>query len=357
MDEHGMSIVADDGEEPSDDLEHEEKWESEMDMNTSQGGGNRSFWEESDTALKTYLRDIRKVRLLTREEEVEIAKRIEKSKWVERQRKKLDLLKRKGNRANCRELAQKIMRAAQDAERARQELILSNLRLVVNIAKKYTNRGLSLMDLIQEGNLGLIRAVEKYDFQMGNKFSTYAVWWIKQAVIRAIADKGRVIRVPVHMVEIYNQVVKHAREITQKGRHEATPQEIADRMEISLEKVVDALKVASTPVPLEKPIGEEEESTLAQFINDTNAVSPVDEMMTKDMARQVRDGLRTLSPREERVLRMRFGIDEPHRYTLDEVGHAFSVTRERIRQIEANALRKLRQSTHWRDLRDLVANN
>lgn len=329
-----------------------------MDTNSSQGSGGRGYWEESDTALKTYLRDIRRVRLLTREEEVEIAKRIDKSKWVAKQRKRLEMMRRnKDKRTACKELAARLRVAEQDAERARQELIMSNLRLVVNIAKKYTNRGLSLMDLIQEGNLGLIRAVEKYDFQMGNKFSTYAVWWIKQAVIRAIADKGRVIRVPVHMVEIYNQVVKHARELTQQTGHEATPHEISQRMGLPLDKVVDALKVANTPVPLEKPIGEEEESTLAQFINDTNAVSPIDEMMTKDMAYQVREGLRSLSPREERVLRMRFGIDEPRRHTLDEVGQAFNVTRERIRQIEANALRKLRLSSHWKDLRMLISNN
>ncbi len=331
-----------------------------MEINIRPGSSGRSTWEESDTTLRTYLRDIRKVPLLTREEEIEIAKRIEKSKWVQRQRRRLDALKiKRGKKAekNRLMLAGKVRAAAEDAERARQELIVSNLRLVVNIAKKYVNRGLSLMDLIQEGNLGLMRAVEKYDFQLGNKFSTYAVWWIKQAVIRAIADKARVIRIPVHMVEIYNQVIKHGREITQESGHEATPHEIARRMGIPVEKVADALKVANSPIPLEKPIGEEEESTLSQFINDTNAVSPVDEMMVRDMAHQIRDALHALSPREERVLKMRFGIDEPHRYTLDEVGQAFNVTRERIRQIEANALRKLRQSGQWKNLREMVANN
>jgi len=331
-----------------------------MDVIARPGGSGRMNWEEADSTLKTYLRDIRKVPLLTREEEVEIAKRIDKSKWVQRQRRRLEGLRIKRGRKAVRssqKLSVRLRNAEEDAERARQELITSNLRLVVNIAKKYVNRGLSLMDLIQEGNIGLMRAVEKYDFQMGNKFSTYAVWWIKQAVIRAIADKARVIRIPVHMVEIYNQVLKHAREITQETNHEATPEEIARRMDIPIEKVADALKVANTPIPLEKPIGEEEESTLAQFIYDENAISPVQEIMVRDTADQVRAALHALSPREEKVIRMRFGIDEPHRYTLDEVGHEFKVTRERIRQIEANAIRKLRQSSQWRNLRDLVVNN
>ena len=297
---------------------------------------------------------------MSRDEELSIAKRIERAKWMDRDRRRIERLRERKDKRGMQERRHLVLKVAEierDAEKARQELIMSNLRLVVNIAKKYVNRGLSLMDLIQEGNLGLIRAVEKYDFQMGNKFSTYAVWWIKQAVIRAIADKGRVIRIPVHMIEIYNQVVKHAREITQETGHEASPSQIARKIGLPEEKVVEALKVANAPVPLEKPIGEEEESTLAHFINDTNAISPIAEMLTKDMARQVRENLHCLSPREERVLKMRFGIDEPRRYTLDEVGRAFSVTRERIRQIEANALRKLRHTSQWKGLSELANNN
>ncbi len=318
------------------------------------------MWGEIDSTLRTYLRDIRMVPLLTREEEVTVAKRIAKSKWATRQRRRLALRGLKGGKAGakpCRETVIRLQQAEQDAENARLELVQSNLRLVVSIAKKYTNRGLSLMDLIQEGNLGLIRAVEKYDHLMGNKFSTYAVWWIRQAVIRAMADKARVIRIPVHMVEIYHQVVKHGRELTQQTGHEAAPHEIAARMGIPLEKVTDALKVANTTLSIEKPIGEAEENTQAQFIRDPNVVSPVGEIMSKEMAIQIREALLSLPQREQRVLRMRFGIDLPSRSTLDEVGHVFSVTRERIRQIEANALRKLRLSGRWVSLRKMMCSD
>lgn len=317
----------------------------------------RPMWGESDCNLRTYLRDIRMVPLLTRAEEISIAKRIAKLKWATSQRRWLEGAEQKqGKKAEraCPEIMIRLQKAEQDAEKARQELVLSNLRLVVSIAKRCVNRGLSLMDLIQEGNLGLMRAVEKYDVKLGNKFSTYAVWWIKQAGMRAIADKARVIRVPVHMVEIYNQVVKHGRELTQQTGHEATPPEIAARMGIPLEKVTDALKAANTTLPLETPIGDAEESTRAQFIRDPNAGSPVGEIMSKERAQQLREALQSLSPREERVLKMRFGIDVPNRATLDEVGRMFSVTRERIRQIEANALRKLRTSADRLCLQNVV---
>jgi len=315
----------------------------------------RLIWGETDSMLRTYLRDIRKVPLLTREEEIAIARRIAKSRWVARQRKRLEGFGKKTGKPS-REIVIRLQKAEEDAEKARQELVLSNLRLVVSIAKKYVNRGLSLMDLIQECNLGLIRAVEKYDVRTGNKFSTYAVWWIRQAAMRAIADKSRVIRIPVHMVDICNQVARHGRESAQLTGHEATPHEIAARMGIPLEKVTEALRVAnaSAVLSLERPIGEADEGTPAQFIRDPNAVSPVGEILSQEMTHKIRKALQSLSPREEKVLKMRFGIDVPNRASLGEVGRMFSVTRERIRQIEANALRKLRASAHWLSLRKML---
>ncbi len=272
-----------------------------------------------DDPVRMYLKEIGKVPLLTAEQEIELAKRLEDGD-----------------------------------EAAKQQLAEANLRLVVSIAKRYVGRGMLFLDLIQEGNLGLIKAVEKFDYRKGFKFSTYATWWIRQAITRAIADQARTIRIPVHMVETINKLIRVSRQLLQEYGREPTPEEIAKEMNISEAKVREIIKIAQEPVSLETPIGEEEDSHLGDFIPDEDAPAPAEAASFALMKEQLMEVLDTLTPREEKVLRLRFGLDDGHQRTLEEVGREFNVTRERIRQIEAKALRKLRHPSRSKKLRDYL---
>ena len=272
-----------------------------------------------DDPVRMYLREIGKIPLLTYDEELELAKRI-----------------------------------LEGDEEAKQKLAESNLRLVVSIAKKYVGRGMLFLDLIQEGNMGLIKAVEKFDYNKGFKFSTYATWWIRQAITRAIADQARTIRIPVHMVETINKLIRTSRHLLQQLGREPTPEEIAKEMEVPVEKVMEIQKIAQDPVSLETPIGEEDDSHLGDFIQDDDSPAPQDSAAYTLLKEQLEEVMNTLTPREAKVLKLRFGLEDGKARTLEEVGKEFQVTRERIRQIEAKALRKLRHPSRSKKLRDYM---
>ena len=292
--------------------------ESDM-AKTDDGGAGDSKTLVMDDPVRVYLKEIGRVPLLTSEEEIELAIRI-----------------------------------ADDDKKAKQRLAEANLRLVVSIAKRYVGRGMQFLDLIQEGNLGLIKAVEKFDYTKGFKFSTYATWWIRQAITRAIADQARTIRIPVHMVETINKVKKTSSQLLHKNGHDPSAEEIAEELNMTPDKVREILRLAQEPVSLETPIGEEEDSHLGDFIPDDEALSPADAASISLLKEQLAEVLKTLTPREEKVLSLRFGLEDGHPRTLEEVGKEFNVTRERIRQIEAKALRKLRHPSRSKKLRDFL---
>ena len=303
-----------------------------------------------DDPVRMYLKEIGKVPLLSPDEEILLAQAMSDGNAA---KERLNALKGQEDTISPEELAD-LKKKQKAGERAKQKLAEANLRLVVSIAKRYVGRGMLFLDLIQEGNLGLIKAVEKFDYTKGYKFSTYATWWIRQAITRAIADQARTIRIPVHMVETINKVIRVSRQLLQELGHDPSPEEIADEMGMPVEKVREILKIAQEPVSLETPIGEEEDSHLGDFIPDEGASEPSEAASFTLLKEQLVDVLSTLTPREEKVLKLRFGIEDGRSRTLEEVGKEFNVTRERIRQIEAKALRKLRHPSRSKKLKDFL---
>lgn len=314
IEDAGISVVDENGDPDPRALKATEKLSQSAIKDTSAPTGVKI-----NDPVRMYLKEIGRVNLLTADEEVQLALRIEKGDEV-----------------------------------AKQELAEANLRLVVSIAKRYVGRGMQFLDLIQEGNMGLVKAVEKFDYRRGFKFSTYATWWIRQAITRAIADQARTIRIPVHMVETINKLIRIQRQLLQDLGREPLPEEIGAEMDMPTEKVRNILKIAQEPVSLETPIGEEDDSHLGDFIEDQDATSPADHAAYEMMKKQLENVLDTLTDREENVLRLRFGLDDGRTRTLEEVGKVFGVTRERIRQIEAKALRKLRHPSRSKQLKDFL---
>jgi RNA polymerase primary sigma factor len=296
--------------------------------------------------VRMYLKEIGKVELLSSDEEIDLARIIEYGKFAEEQLENPDLITEKE--------VDEFNSALHRGDLAKQRLVEANLRLVVSIAKRHVGRGMLFLDLIQEGNMGLMKAVDKFDYSKGFKFSTYATWWIRQAITRAIADQARTIRIPVHMVETINKLVRFQRQLVQELGREPSADEIAVKMETTPEKVREILKISQEPISLESPVGEEDDSNLGDFIPDSDAISP-DEFASNELLKdELNEVLETLTDREERVLRLRFGLDDGRTRTLEEVGKEFGVTRERIRQIEAKALRKLRHPSRSKKLRDFM---
>jgi RNA polymerase primary sigma factor len=302
---------------------------------------------QSDDPIRMYLKEIGKVSLLTRSEEVDLAKKIEAGEEASAE------LREKGGKLSPTEL-RVLRRQERTGQEAKRKLVEANLRLVVSIAKRYVGRGMLFLDLIQEGNLGLIRAVEKFDFRKGYKFSTYATWWIRQAITRAIADQARTIRIPVHMVENMNKLIRVQRSLLQELGREPTPEETAERMELTPEKVREIIKVSQEPVSLETPIGDEGDSHLGDFIEDSDAIVPIDAASFVLMQEHIDGVLDSLGGREREIIRLRFGLTDGRSRTLEEVGGEFGVTRERIRQIESKTLAKLRHPTNSAQLRDYL---
>ena len=311
----------------------------------------------NEAPVRMYLKEIGKVPLLSAEEEIELAKNMEAGAVA---KEKIAILKSREENATEEELAEikeeiKNLQKDLDAgDEAKKRLAEANLRLVVSIAKRYVGRGMLFLDLIQEGNLGLIKAVEKFDYRKGYKFSTYATWWIRQAITRAIADQARTIRIPVHMVETINKLIRVSRQLLQELGREPSPEEIAAEMNMPVERVREILKISQEPVSLETPIGEEEDSHLGDFIQDDNVPVPADAAAFTLLKEQLEEVLGTLTEREQKVLTLRFGLEDGRARTLEEVGKEFNVTRERIRQIEAKALRKLRHPSRSRKLKDYL---
>ena len=308
-----------------------------------------------DDPVRMYLKEIGKVPLLSPDEEIDLAQAMGAGNEADRKLAEIDRLRKEGQEIPYSQEEIAAWKSAHaKGETAKQKLAEANLRLVVSIAKRYVGRGMLFLDLIQEGNLGLIKAVEKFDYPKGYKFSTYATWWIRQAITRAIADQARTIRIPVHMVETINKVIRVSRQLLQELGHDPSPNEISAEMGMPVEKVREILKIAQEPVSLETPIGEEEDSHLGDFIPDEGASEPSEAASFTLLKEQLMDVLSTLTPREEKVLKLRFGIEDGRTRTLEEVGKEFNVTRERIRQIEAKALRKLRHPSRSKKLKDFL---
>ena len=304
-----------------------------------------------DDPVRMYLKEIGKIPLLTIDEETDLANQVIEGRDA---KAKLEEIENDDQNTVSIEEYEKLMAISETADMAKDKLVNANLRLVVSIAKRYLSRGLQFLDLIQEGNMGLIKAVDKFDPSKGFKFSTYATWWIRQAITRAVADQARTIRIPVHMVETINKLVRVQRQLVQELSREPTPEEVAEKMEISVEKVQQIQRIAQEPISLESPVGEEEDSSLGDFVSDPHALDPYEYTAKMKLREELDAVLATLTEREERVLRLRFGLIDGRQRTLEEVGKEFNVTRERIRQIEAKALRKLKHPSRSKKLKDFM---